>query len=442
VGFVIVYKVPASFMYMPIQRIVLIQSDKDPHSVRNPTPQKKQLPVALAFGLFAISIPLAPMALSADSTVGGINATNNPGSISPTGLEQVQGTGRLERLEKFKLVDEGTVKPGDEVITIQLSDSHSKKAIAVPNGLKGIQITGSTRYSQSDFQPYVDQFLASPRTEADVHTLVAGIDKLYHKAGYLSVKTLYTGVENGALKLRVVEGHISEIRVEGNRFQPDKRIKKAFDIEENSLLNLPELEKKIVETNESQDLYQVKARLKGGNTPGDSILTYEVKERLPYQLSVFSDNRGRPLIGQVRWGGNFTYESPLGLGDEFNIGYVGARGTDIAETSYQLPVNDKGTSVGVAYSFGHVDVQNRTGPDELTGKANNFSVFANQDIEQVPGLSASAGLNVRKIRAYLNDNKSGESDVTSTTLGLNWEKADRYGHTNLNTIMTGSQSGV
>jgi len=97
-----------------------------------------------------------------------------------------------------------------------------------------------------------------------------------------------------------------------------------------------------------------------------------------------------------------------------------------------VPVNKKGTSVGAGYSFGHVQVDNRTGPSDLTGKAHNYSLFVNQDIEKIKGLSASSGFNVRKIRAYSDDVYSGESDVTSASLGLAWEGEDKFGYTNLN----------
>lgn len=90
----------------------------------------------------------------------------------------------------------------------------------------------------------------------------------------------------------------------------------------------------------------------------------------------------------------------------------------------------------MAYSFAYVHVQNRTGPDRLTGHAHNYSVFLNQNVEQISGLSLNTGFNLRKITAYENGVESGESDVTSATAGFNWDKSDKIGRSNLNGTVT------
>ncbi len=369
--------------------------------------------------------------------VGGINATNNPGSLTGTGLEQVNQRDRLNRKPQFGLVKGETIQSTDEVIKLALPDSINPQDFHINETLHHLQISGNTIFTKEDFKPLVDDFLKSPRQTPDVQKLIRAIDRKYYEAGYLTTKTLFEGESEATLKLRVVEGHISQIKIEGNRFQNDKRILKQLGIKEGDVLNLDDLQQKIEALHESQDLYKLKAKLTAGKEAGESVLTYDVEERLPIKLTAFTDNRGRPLIGQVRWGNELTYDNPLGLGDQFTLSYTGAKNTTIAETAYTLPINEKGTTAGVAYSFAYVNPENRGGTQRLTGQANNYSVFLTQDASKlIDGLSFNTGFNVRKIRAYLDGTQSGESDVTSATIGFNWDKQDKIGRSNLNATLT------
>ena len=368
--------------------------------------------------------------------VGGISPTSNPGSLTNTGLEKVNKKNRLDRNPIYGIVENEKIKPTDEVVRLDLPDAIDAPSFQIFDDLHHLQIVGNSVFTEADFKPLVDVFLASSRSTKDVQNLIHQIDRKYYEKGYLTTKTLFDSSQNHTLVLRVVEGRVAQIEIEGNRFQKDKRILKDLKVNDGDLLNLNDLQENVESINRSQDLYKVKARLSAGKEAGESVLTYEVEERLPFKLSVFSDNRGRPLIGQTRWGTEFEYADPLGKGDKFSLGYTGARGTTIAETAYTIPVNSKGTSVGVAYSFAYVHVQNRTGTARLTGHAHNYSVFLNQTVEQIKGLSLSTGLNLRKITAYENRIESGESDVSSATAGFNWDGSDKIGRSNLNGTVT------
>jgi hemolysin activation/secretion protein len=368
--------------------------------------------------------------------VGGITPTSNPGSLTNTGLEQVNKKNRLERNPVYGIVEDEKIKPTDEVVRLELPDAIGTPSFQIYDDLHHIQIVGNTIFTEADFKPLVDRFLASSRSTKDVQALIHQMDRKYYEKGFLTSKTLFESSANHTLSLRVVEGRVSQIDIDGNHFQKDKHILKDLKLKEGDLLNLKELQDTVAGVNSSQDLYKVKARLSAGKEAGQSVLTYEVEERLPFKLSVFSDNRGRPLIGQTRWGTEFEYANPLGKGDKLTLGYTGARGTTIAESAYTIPVNNRGTSVGVAYSFAYVHVQNRTGSDRLTGHAHNYSVFLNQNIEQISGLSLNTGFNLRKITSLENGVESGESDVTSATAGFNWDKSDKIGRSNLNGTVT------
>jgi hemolysin activation/secretion protein len=368
--------------------------------------------------------------------VGGITPTSNPGSLTNTGLEQVNKKNRLDRNPIYGIVENEKIKATDEVIKLDLPDTLDTPSFQIYDDLHHLQIVGNSIFSQADFKPLVDVFLASSRSTKDVQSLIHQIDRKYYEKGYLTSKTFFESATNHTLVLRVVEGRVSHIEVDGNRFKKDKRILQDLKVQSGDILNLKELQETVESINSSQDLYKVKARLSAGKEAGESVLTYEVEERLPFKLSVFSDNRGRPLIGQTRWGTEFEYADPLGKGDKLTLGYTGARGTTIAESAYTIPINNKGTSVGVAYSFAYVHVQNRKGPDRLTGTAHNYSLFLNQNVEQVKGLSLSTGLNLRKITSFDNGVQSGESDVTSATAGFNWDGSDKVGRSNLNGTVT------
>lgn len=375
----------------------------------------------LSAGLFLA----ASLSVTSGYAASGLPANVNPGSLSPAPAEMIQ---QKDTPDKNYL---SPLAPGKDLPTVELKlpDMPANPIVELSEPVYQIRIVGSSLFSQEELAPLFETMNDRSISKDDLVGLLNAIDDKYYEKGYLTTKSIVDDVENGIATIRVIEGSVQGISYSGNRFTRTRTLQKDLGLDSGDLLNVETLQARIQKVNEEQDLYRVKANLVAGQAPGETNVEFQIEERLPFQLSAFSDNRGRPLIGSTRWGVGYQYDSPLGIGDTLSGQYFQANGTNVSETSYSFPVGKYGTEVGLSYGFAHVQVDNRGGSARLDGRANNYGVLLSQPLDKNGIFSADIGGNIRRITAFASRKKTGESDVTSLQAGFNINKDDRFGNT-------------
>jgi hemolysin activation/secretion protein len=414
----ILVKKPECFI-LPEFLVLVDKREKQEH-ILNKTTKTTTFFSTVFFIMASLSIARVYAATSA------LPANVNPGSLSPAPSELIQ---QQKDTPDRNFPDETTPTDNLPTVELKLPEGPDNGLDEINEPIFQIRIVGSSVFTQEDLAPLVNKLNDHTITKDDLVTLLNTIDKKYYEKGYLTTKTIVDDVEKGVATIRVVEGTVEAVSFSGNRFTRNRTLKKDLGLDSGSLLNVPALQARIQQINEDQDLYRAKANLVAGNAPGQTQVEFQIEERLPFQLSAFSDNRGRPLIGSTRWGFGYQYDSPLGLGDTLSGQYFQANGTNVSETTYSFPVGKYGTSVGLSYGFAHVQVDNRSGSARLDGRANNYGVLLSQPIGSSGIFSFDIGGNIRKITAFTVRKKSGESDVTSLQVGFNINKDDRFGNT-------------
>ncbi|MBX2861000.1 MAG: ShlB/FhaC/HecB family hemolysin secretion/activation protein [Vampirovibrio sp.] len=294
-----------------------------------------------------------------------------------------------------------------------------------------ISIEGNTIISDDEIRPLVTEYEGQTTSLDQLGNLVDDIGDLYHQQGFLTTVVFIPPqeVEDGQVTIQVLEGMVGDIEISGNKYYKTWALERNLDYQSGEVLNLRDLEDTLNQMNQQQQ-FRLKAILSPGEETGETDLKLEVSERQPWQVTLSTDNQGRPFIGMYRWGVGVSNVNLTGVGDRLFTQYIGARGTNIAQASYFRPISRYGTELGGTFSFSHVNVDLDTGPQQdIDGFAYNYGLVLSQPLMKDRTLVADAGFNMRRVISTINDNTTNIDDIATLVFGINLDKVDRYGRT-------------
>lgn len=231
--------------------------------------------------------------------------------------------------------------------------------------VKQVRVTGSTVFKSGEFDSYTKSVEGRTVALAELQGIADNITKLYLSKGYINSRAVLADqkVVNGQIEIRVIEGSVEKIEVEGN-----KRIKEGYVRDRVALgitnpLRQDQLEDKLRLLRIDPAFETLEATLKPGSALGKSILTVKVKEAKPLYGGLTSDNLSPPVVGSERYGAYIGARSPLGLGDELTFSYnrTTSGGANLYDFNYRVPVNAMNGTV--AFRFAPSD--NRITDDEI-----------------------------------------------------------------------------
>lgn len=160
--------------------------------------------------------------------------------------------------------------------------------------IRGYLIEGNSVLPPGEFG-----FLTNYTGDVDFPRLREGLGKLqlrYRELGFatISVRLPQQKLTNGIVHLRVIEGRLSDIIIEGNHYYSSNNILRALPgLGTNILLNTkwfqPELD--LANANRDRQIYPV---ISPGLEPGTTELELKVKDRLPFHGRVEVNDKSSP----------------------------------------------------------------------------------------------------------------------------------------------------
>ncbi|WP_369936745.1 ShlB/FhaC/HecB family hemolysin secretion/activation protein [Xanthomonas tesorieronis] len=269
-------------------------------------------------------------------------------------------------------------------------------AAAAPIAVQGIRVTGVGEHPRQDISAPRLQALADARLRelgggslpaqlsfAQLQQIADTLTQAYRQAGflvaraYLPVQTLGS---DQVVEIRVAEGRVGKITVEGARRYDDRLIASPALALQGQILRQQDLQSALLYARDLPGV-SVTSVLKPGAQPGETDVVIQASEARPLQVSVGASNYGTESIGRYRAQLGVDWNNPLGLGDHFSASYAYA--LDPANNwqgsvAYQAPIADvPGLGVSAAYTRSLVDL--------------NTGAFAALDI-QGPTEQTSLGL--------------------------------------------------
>ncbi|MCU0870157.1 MAG: BamA/TamA family outer membrane protein, partial [Burkholderiales bacterium] len=210
-------------------------------------------------------------------------------------------------------------------------------------------------------RPKIDAVLAEytgrELSIAQLFEAVAAVNRLYRDAGCVTCQAFLPPqkVEGGEVEIRLVEGRLGEVRVEGAKYLRESFLLDRISMRKGQLFDAQGLERDLARFNATVDARAL-ARLRPGAKYGEVDAIVQVAEPPRFGLGFFADNAGRDDVGRNRTGFLFNARSVFGNADPLVITGVVAQGTQSASLAYNTPVNRWGTRVGLLADASAINV--------------------------------------------------------------------------------------
>jgi hemolysin activation/secretion protein len=219
--------------------------------------------------------------------------------------------------------------------------------------IKSVEVIGSSIFGPPELDPITQPLVGQSVTIPQIQAVADAITQLYLNGGYITsfAKPVAGTGANEIVQIRVIEGRIEEIEIEGNQRLNQGYIRSRIELGSGTPLNSDRLEDQLKLLRADPLFETVEASLRAGDNLGQSILKVRVKEANPFIGKVEVDNFSPPSVGDVELGTTLTYQNLTGIGDVVS-GYVYPSTTGGALNygfSYQVPINPMNGTLALNY---------------------------------------------------------------------------------------------
>ncbi|MGQ9872803.1 ShlB/FhaC/HecB family hemolysin secretion/activation protein [Leptodesmis sp.] len=225
--------------------------------------------------------------------------------------------------------------------TLPPEPTPEQPAIKIP--VSRIEVTGSTILTQNDLTPILQPVEGREATLEELRQVADAITQLYLDRGYITSRAILVDqtIQNGVVKIRVIEGSLEEIQVQGNQNMKPAYIRSRIGLGAHPPLNRDALEDQLRLLKLDPLFTNVEASLRPGTQLGKSLLIVRVTEAKSLSGLITVDNYSPPSVGSVRLGGALSYRNLTGYGDELavSIFHTTNSGADNLDLFYRIPVN-------------------------------------------------------------------------------------------------------
>jgi hemolysin activation/secretion protein len=299
-----------------------------------------------------------------------------------------------------------------------------------------IEVSGSTVFQEADFAPIVAPFAGQSLTLEALRTVADRITQLYLDAGYITSRAVLVDqtITDGVVQIRVVEGSVEAIEIEGNQQVNAAYIRQRVQLGSQTPLNQGKLEDQLRLLRLDPLFANVEASLRAGTGLGQSILTLRVTEADRLIGSVSADNYSTPTVGSERLGASIGYRNVTGNGDTLLASYFRSTtgGANQFDFSYQIPVNPMNGTLLLRYSPDNYRITSDfIGFDNLDirGHSSQYELSFRQPLVRSPReeFALSLGFTHRQGETLINDFLIDDSTTSVFKFGQDYLHRDPRG---------------
>ena len=293
--------------------------------------------------------------------------------------------------------------------------------------LKSVKVTGSTLFKAEDFRPAYEPYIGKQVTLQDIEVIADKVKAEYKKRGYLTTNVYVPeqDIAGGEVEIRVLEGTVGEINIEGNKWFSKNLIRSYFHTKKNEILNVYKLGRDLLRLGQNSDL-EVKAVLSAGKEPGSSDITLVAKERFPYHAGAAFDNQGSLLVGKERTSISFRSPNFLGHNDSLYFNTVESTFTQGNFASYSYPIDTYGTRVGLDAVVFTSKLGRELKAFDITSNTQVYTpkIAAEMALSEDFQAGAETGIAIKSMKKWVQNIKSSDDELRIPYVTLSFSKID------------------
>ncbi len=160
--------------------------------------------------------------------------------------------------------------------------------------IKTFVVEGSTLLPQEKVEEVLGKYKGQSRQMTDLERARGALEKAYQALGFPTIVVTIPEqtIDDGTVRMQVIEGRLLNIRVTGNQYYPRYQIlQKLPSLRPGNLIEEKILVKELDAVNANPDL-KVTPVLKPGSELGSVDLELKIKDRLPLHAKLTADNKG------------------------------------------------------------------------------------------------------------------------------------------------------
>jgi hemolysin activation/secretion protein len=216
------------------------------------------------------------------------------------------------------------------------------------------RVEGNTLLDARRIEAAIYPQLGPQRGVTDVNEAAANLERAYRDAGYptIYVDVPEQDVKGGVVMLRVVEGKVGRVRVEGARyFTPDGIRAQLASVAPGQVLHVPTMQAELNVVNAQSPDLKVVPVLKPGKSPGVVDIDLKVKDSSPLHGSLDINNYNSVNTTESRVAASLSYDNlwqkQHSLSLQYQVSPQDTSEVDVLAATYIAPWFDSGNRIAV-----------------------------------------------------------------------------------------------
>lgn len=313
-----------------------------------------------------------------------------------------------------------------------------------------VEIIGNTALTGADLAAIVQPLEGREVSLAQLQGAANEITQLYVSQGYVTSRAIVPEQEitDGVVQIEIIEGRISEVRVEGNQNVRESYIRSRVQLGTHTPVRVREIEDQLRLLQTSDLFNRIDASLQPGTELGESVLVLQVSENSAWGLQGRFDNYSPPAVGSEILGVTGIQRSLTGWGDRVTLAYdrTTTGGYEVYEGRYQLPVNPMNGTLQLRVVASNNEIPLNQGI-KVRGNSERYEVSFRQPLIRSPReeFAVSLGFAYQEGQTFLGDfpfgfgigpSADGESRTSVFRLGQDYRRRDIMGSWGLRSLFS------
>jgi len=295
--------------------------------------------------------------------------------------------------------------------------------------LKEIKITGATIFNTEELRPTYASYLNKKVTFADLETITKNIKAKYAQKGYVTSSAYIPAqdIKEGKIEIKVMEGKMGKLKVEGNRWFSSELLEKYFHSKKNEILDVNKLQRDILRLNMSSDL-EVKTVISAGEEEGTSDITLKAKENFPWHAGFNQDNQGTRLTGKWRSAVSLRSSNATGHLDSLFDNSLFSSDSFGEFVSYTLPLTTYGTKFGMDATYFNMRLGKEFKASEIYGNTQIYSPHFSWELalEEDYQANTEVGMDIKCIKKKQDGSQTSDDQLRMPYFSFNFTKTDSF----------------
>ena len=298
--------------------------------------------------------------------------------------------------------------------------------------LEHIEVTPSKILTKDEINDIIEEYTQTNVKFEQMQEIVNKLNNLYAEKGFVTARAYLPEqtIKDETIKIVLVEGKVGEVNVSDMKWTRPSYVNKRLNLKKGEIFNVASLEQTFLTFNRYNEDIKLHGSLKAGKEKETTDVTVNVQERLPFKLSILSDNQGRESVGKYRAGLVLRDDSLFGFRDKLTVGSYITKSSVTPFADYNIPINRKDGRIGVSYSYGLSKINSGAYKMfNIESRSHNASAYYTQPIIRKPWkeLSSTTSVGFKYSETLFDKAKLYDNKIPYVSTGLNYRHDTKRG---------------